>query len=463
MSRVWCLYEVLSLLRYAPFLCFSSYQVWLGLPDPEKCQDPKKFAAALASMNECVLTGFLELPHSDQRAFVDHCRGRGNWAARRKSKKKNDNKQKAAPPSSTVDGVHPEAAASNAVASSTNNATATLVPSSSSRALVAPRQKFVMPRPGVNGASVATVFQGQTFVLTGTFPEVGGGAGLGLGKDRVKKMLESFGGRVTSAVSGKTNVLVVGKDPGMSKVSKGRQQTNCLLASIKDLKLGLDTGCQTIEAFEVYNRGEPLMIQSFSKGYGNNSLALTASKKDLATARGQTPATKKKKPKATAVVGKIEENSKKQASKTTAVTATTKTRKRGALKDVPNDMNEDDSKSARTVTKKRKASERVAKKIEEETSTALVVATNSTRKTRAINTRKAAANKGGKAKSKMRATEQGDEEEEGVNVITCDLCVTICTDQSWFLSAKEEDFCSQCHAKEKIEGAVFQRNGQTVE
>ena len=33
--------------------------------------------------------------------------------------------------------------------------------------------------------------------MTGVFPEVGGGAGLNLGKERVKAMIESFGGRVT--------------------------------------------------------------------------------------------------------------------------------------------------------------------------------------------------------------------------------------------------------------------------
>jgi BRCT domain type II-containing protein len=32
--------------------------------------------------------------------------------------------------------------------------------------------------------------------------------------------VESFGGRVTSAVSGKTDVLLVGKEPGMSKAGR---------------------------------------------------------------------------------------------------------------------------------------------------------------------------------------------------------------------------------------------------
>jgi NAD-dependent DNA ligase len=209
-------------------------KVWLGLPDPEKCQGPKEFAAALAAMNECVLNGFFKLPHSEQRAFVDHCRDRGNWAARRQSSKK----KTSSGGTTKEEGVAPEGAASSTVPSSsaasstttttttTTNATAALVPSSSSNSsnsqafLVAGRQKFVMPRPGANGASGVAVFEGQTFVMTGVFPEVGGGAGLSLGKDRVKKMIQSFGDHVTSSVSGKTNVLIVGKNPGMSKVTQ---------------------------------------------------------------------------------------------------------------------------------------------------------------------------------------------------------------------------------------------------
>ena len=68
---------------------------------------------------------------------------------------------------------------------------------------------------------------GLTVVLTGLFPEVGGGSGLNLGKDRVKKMVEAFGGKVTGAVSGRTHILVVGKDPGLGKYSQAQSQPNC--------------------------------------------------------------------------------------------------------------------------------------------------------------------------------------------------------------------------------------------
>ena len=48
--------------------------------------------------------------------------------------------------------------------------------------------------------------------------QVGGGCGLELGKERVRQMITSFGGRVTGAVSGKTDLVIVGKEPGFSKV-----------------------------------------------------------------------------------------------------------------------------------------------------------------------------------------------------------------------------------------------------
>ena len=76
----------------------------------------------------------------------------------------------------------------------------------------------MVPVPGKNGAAAGDSLKGQTVVLTGVFPEIGGGAGLNFGKDRAKRMLESFGARVTGSVSGKTTLLVVGKAPGYSKV-----------------------------------------------------------------------------------------------------------------------------------------------------------------------------------------------------------------------------------------------------
>ena len=42
-------------------------------------------------------------------------------------------------------------------------------------------------------------------------------------------MVEAFGGKVTGAVSGRTHILVVGKQPGLGKVSQAEGQPNCQL------------------------------------------------------------------------------------------------------------------------------------------------------------------------------------------------------------------------------------------
>lgn len=57
-------------------------------------------------------------------------------------------------------------------------------------------------------------FAGLTFVITGSLP--------GLSRKDVKAFIEQRGGRVTGSVSGNTDYLVVGEDPG-SKLDKGRE------------------------------------------------------------------------------------------------------------------------------------------------------------------------------------------------------------------------------------------------
>jgi len=193
-------------------------KVWKGLPQPQDDNDNnndnddqfKAFDVALQQMEECVLSGFAALPHSDQRAFVEFCMDKRHWAREIKKKKQ---------PVGAMMRVRPEPPVPLAVAAKARNlaekaakakgkrspqnddddddksspAKAASVPSdlvsSASHkhkaSLVAAKEKFVIPRPGVNGASPATVFQGQTFVLTGLFPEVGGGSGLSLGKNKV--------------------------------------------------------------------------------------------------------------------------------------------------------------------------------------------------------------------------------------------------------------------------------------
>ncbi|KAJ2161684.1 DNA replication factor C complex subunit Rfc1 [Coemansia sp. RSA 552] len=61
---------------------------------------------------------------------------------------------------------------------------------------------------------------GLTFVVTGDFSE---------SRDTMTDMIKTYGGKVTAAVSGRTSYLVVGSEPGSSKVKKAKaNRTRCL-------------------------------------------------------------------------------------------------------------------------------------------------------------------------------------------------------------------------------------------
>ena len=90
----------------------------------------------------------------------------------------------------------------------------------------------------------------------------GGGSGLNLGKAKVKSMIESFGGRVTSAVSGKTDYVVIGKQPGQSKVGQAQSRGLSLLQlrTVRNLLVG-DIQFESVASLP------PPSIESFSKGW----------------------------------------------------------------------------------------------------------------------------------------------------------------------------------------------------
>jgi NAD-dependent DNA ligase len=229
-------------------------KIWLGVPDPEECDDPKMFEQALLAMNEVLLSGLSDLSPESKQAFVEHVMDKENWArlVKRKPKQKEED----------------------------GDAAVTEAKEQEKKAVVLhgkhePSKVFVIPAPGKNGA-VKDMLAGKTVVMTGTFPEVGGGIGLNLGKDKVKRMIESFGGRVTSAVSGKTDILVLGKDPGFSKVSKS-QERGVQLVALKALKEALEGG-------RLEDAPRPVAITNFSAGYRGNSAALGASDEAVAIA-----------------------------------------------------------------------------------------------------------------------------------------------------------------------------------
>ena len=81
-------------------------------------------------------------------------------------------------------------------------------------------------------------------------------------------------------MSGKTDILVVGKEPGFSKVTDARRAANVTLMTLHDLELGIERG-------DVAAAVKPVVIESFSKGFEGNGLAAKASATALAFAAGR--------------------------------------------------------------------------------------------------------------------------------------------------------------------------------
>jgi hypothetical protein len=229
-------------------------RVWSGLVEPT---NPETCLRDLIRMDEVLLTGLADIDEEHQRVFVRHVMNRSHWAKKYKKKATTTTAKKRA-------AAEEPAASGNSKRSKTEEDGK---PEAASTALINTKQHFQLPRPGADGALEDHLAE-KTFVLTGIFPEVGGGRGLSLGKDKVKKMIESFGGRVTSAVSGKTDYLVVGKEPGASKVGKA-QSLGVPMIDLRTLQ-ELLYGRKTFDDVDVQ---EPPRIKSFSAGYGAKRIA----------------------------------------------------------------------------------------------------------------------------------------------------------------------------------------------
>ena len=396
-----------------------AHKIWLGLPDPDKCKDKLKFSDALSSMNEMLFCGFSDLTEESKALIVQHVMNKDNWA---KPRAKQD-KQEASTPtpassSSSSSGSSGSFAsgASNSSSSSSIKMGSSVVASasgnghsgsssvtsySSSTSLAAPRSKgaFKLPVPGVDGA-LADFLSGKTVVLTGIFPQVGGGAGLSLGKDRVKKCIESFGGKVTSAISGRTDLLITGSEPGMSKVSKARQTPRVQIMTIDTLK-------DSIEGRLSLEDAPSVIIDSFSQGYTykngvSNGRALTASDEELDIAMGHVaPTLGLKAPKAPKA--KKEKKEKKEK----AAPISKKKKRDQDEEDDRDDVDDDDGNDFDGDQ------------------------------------------------------DDGDQDVGDMDTqITCDGCAKDCTEGSYFSPATQQDFCDDCKIGKK--GLRRQVGGVTV-
>jgi hypothetical protein len=209
-------------------------------------------------MQSVTFIGYSELDADQKAAVLARLMNKDNWAKLVEKKKAAPAAKKAKPGKKQKGGGEtPGAAAADALAVIPDAPGSTAVGAAGGAAR---GTAFVLPRPGMNGAR-AGAFAGQTFVLTGTFPEVGGGAGLLLGKARVEEWIELFGGRITSAVSGKTSYVVIGKAPGATKV-KAAQRGGVRCVMIVDLVKCVESHDAALES------APPPIITDYSTGYG---------------------------------------------------------------------------------------------------------------------------------------------------------------------------------------------------
>ncbi len=207
-----------------------------GLTNPRDIQTSLR---DLMAMEEVLLTGVRALDTASQLLFVQRCVNPEHWAGSTKRKaalmagesvaSSDQGSSKSAKSSTTAKSTTAAAAAAAAatsesakasatseastagpaaVPSATNSATTTSTSAGSSNATTAPVTFHILV-PGVNGALDANFLRGLTFVITGTFPEAGGGGESDAGVAYVTAMIQSFGGKVNGRFSKKTSEFMV--------------------------------------------------------------------------------------------------------------------------------------------------------------------------------------------------------------------------------------------------------------
>lgn len=168
-----------------------------GLTDPS---DAAASLRDLIAMEEVLLTGVEELDEESQELFVRHCVDSDHWAYGGRKRK--------AIQADAAEGAAPSKAAK--VASKSESASAAskkkgkgkkIAPSSSDVV----SGSFTVLVPGVDGALNEKTLAGKTFVISGCFPEVGGGDADAVGVANAKTMIESFGGKVITRFSKNTS------------------------------------------------------------------------------------------------------------------------------------------------------------------------------------------------------------------------------------------------------------------
>lgn len=272
--------------------------VWLALPQVPGSVDytETEFLRCLTSMNECIFCGFDDLCELDRLLVARQSMDQSMWAsfqdkkfvalraANLPSNTEATQNLASSKDGDTADGIVPRAKSKKSKASKGGkHRKAAVLLKSSDEATVkndreTPPSKIRIPQPHIDGAIARTLCKPDqssrplTFVLTGTFQDLGGGIGLCQGKEMAQKLIERFGGVVRSAVSGKTDVLLVGEDPGVGKLSAARAREKIKIWNLEHV---LDI----IHGRTIQNK--PLRVEAFSAGFRGNSLAYGKTKIEL--------------------------------------------------------------------------------------------------------------------------------------------------------------------------------------
>lgn len=191
-----------------------------GLTNP---QDEQTSLRDLLAMEEVLLTGVRALDNASQLIFVQRCVNREHWAGTKKRKATSVVGDTAASDHRGASKKPAKSSATNANTVATgssedntapsNNAGSATVPTETSTSATATSVPpnttvpvtFRILVPEVNGALDANFLRGITFVITGTFPEAGGGGESDAGVANVTAMVESFGGKVNARFSKNTS------------------------------------------------------------------------------------------------------------------------------------------------------------------------------------------------------------------------------------------------------------------
>lgn len=168
-----------SYVRFVHLNCWRvPNRIWKKLPDPEEIEDQTKFKRALLSMRDTLIGGLQELDKKGQQEVVAYCMQPANYA--KSTKAQAGAKGYGEYDEAFVESKLQALAQAGAGRGGSGGGKFHVQDTAGGK----PREIFVAPVPGQNGV-LSNALAGKTIVLAGLFPEVGGGAGLRLGQERV--------------------------------------------------------------------------------------------------------------------------------------------------------------------------------------------------------------------------------------------------------------------------------------